>query len=128
MISFQEGLIFVYLFVVTWLLHELFHIKGQGIMKTGDIYVNELGFTASPYEAIRDMLWFKLSGGILASIVCFLVLFLSHPSSFSFGLITMGWMQLCYGVYEGLTPQNRELHRYCIYVGVTLFWIILWGL
>ena len=126
MISVNELLVFVYLFVSTWLLHEFFHIKSHGIRRTGDIYVNEFGLTASPYEAVRSMLWFKLAGGLLASVVSFVVLLLSSPSVFSFGLLVMGWMQLVYGVYEGFARENRELVRHGIYLVVFVFWLTVW--
>lgn len=121
----QELLLFIYLFVNTWLLHELMHIKSQGLRTTGVIFVKKVGFEADSDKTINDQ-WMRFAGGILASIVTFAVLILSGFTPFTFALITCGWMQLIYGIYEGFTPNNEQLVRYGIYAGVFLFWLIIW--
>ena len=125
MITFQEGCVFFFLFVVCWLLHELFHIKGQGLINTGKIFVERFGFTCVSDRTI-DSVWLSLSGGILTSLVSFIMLLLSIGTSYVFGFLTVGWTQLIYGLYEGFCKVNVRSVRYVIYVCVFVFWFVVW--
>ena len=89
---------------------------------TGNINVNKYGMTVGATHVYNSRL-FRMGGGILSSIVCFLLFFLSQDIQFQYAFFTMGWIQFAYGIYEGWFGVSK---RYWIYgiVGVlcTLFW------
>jgi hypothetical protein len=121
-------LIYIILFIVFMLVHELMHIKGWGIKSTGKIYVDETTFTASCDNSIEKYYgWGYLNGGLLTSILCYL-LAIMIPDFFMRGaFLTIGTVQLVYGIYEWLTPKNKVWQRYLIYIGVSLItFLIYW--
>jgi hypothetical protein len=107
------------------LLHELMHIKGQGFLATGKINVGIYGFTTN-VDVIKNREWLYYSGGILSSIILFIILCLVMNTVFIFGLLICGWIQLIYGLYEGHYQGLVTCFRYIIYIGVFLFWLIIW--
>ena len=113
--------IFLFVWVSSFLIHELMHIKGQGLKVIGKIYVNIFGMTVTANHTISDK-WFSLSGGILTSIIMFLCVFLSE-GFWQWSFLTLGWIQLTYGIYEGYCGIK---YRYYIYIGVIIFMMIIW--
>ena len=115
-------LTFIFIYVSAFLIHELMHIKGQGILNTGNIYVWKYGMTVSSDSEISEK-WFYYSGGILTSLILFIVAILSS-GYFRESFIVNGWMQLLYGIYEGYTYGNVKF-RYFIYLGVILLYVMV---
>ena len=113
------------IWVLIFLLHELMHIRSQGLTMTGKIWVKEWGMVVSADHVYNRRL-FGMGGGILSSIVCFLLYFLSQDVQWQWGFFTMGWIQFAYGLYEGWVGVK---HRYVIYgvVGIicTIYWLVM---
>ena len=125
----QNMVILIFLYVTSFLLHELFHVKSQGLKSTGTIYVDKLGMTASSNH-IHDYELFKMSGGILTSIIFFLMVFVTD-NFMQWGFLTFGFLHFCYGLFEWkylgiLPPQKYKARRYSIYVWVILIMIVIW--
>jgi hypothetical protein len=55
--------IFLFVWISSFLLHELLHIKGQGITNTGTVNIYRYSMTA--VCPIFNNEWFYYSGGIL---------------------------------------------------------------
>jgi len=112
--------------ILIFLLHELMHIKSQGLFMTGTIWVHKLGMTVCA-DTIHNSRLHSLGGGILSSIVCFIACFLSQDIQFKYAFFTMGWIQFAYGLYEGYIGVK---YRYLIYIGVgilcTMFWFFMY--
>lgn len=117
-------IIFLFVWITSFLLHELCHIKSQGIKNTGNIYIHKLSMTASC--PITNIVWFHYSGGILTCIVMFLMsIFLQGWWCWCY--LTLGWVHLCYGIYEGYNMGSVS-NRYMIYILVLLVMLILWSM
>jgi len=105
-----------------FLFHELMHPKSQGIFNTGEIHVHPVGLTVSS-DNIWNQRLCRMGGGILTSILCFILFFCSQDIQFQYAFFTMGWIQFAYGLYEGWIGCSG---RYWVYgiVGLvcTLFW------
>lgn len=122
------GLLFLFIWVCSFLFHELMHIFGTGHLD-GMINVDGLSMDASPAN-----LW---AGGLLSGVVFSLagvfIWFLgSHGVGYLF--VICGVVNMVYGCFEGLflpqwgNNQEYKLGRYSIYIGVTgmmlLFWMV----
>jgi len=122
----QQVLLFLFIFLSSFLIHELAHIKAFGPLKQGMIKVYDFGMAAYPSGYYENDLWFRFSGGFISGAILLLALALSTPSPFSFGLVTCATMQIIYAVYEAFSKENKIEVRYLIYLGVTFIWIMLW--
>jgi hypothetical protein len=114
--------ILVFAFVSSFLIHELMHIKSQGVLSTGRIRVNEYGMTCTTDNVVNNVI-LKYSGGVYTSIVMFICAVLSS-GFWQDSFILMGWMQLLYGIYEGYS-EGKVGWRYLIYVGVFIVWLLV---
>lgn len=116
----------LFIWVLIFLLHELMHIKSQGIKTQGRIRVHYPHRMTVTADNVKDWRLFSMGGGILSSIVCFIAFFLSQDIQFQYAFFTMGWIQFAYGLYEGWIGVKG---RYWIYgiVGIlaTIYWFIL---
>ncbi len=112
--------IFIFVWVTSFMLHEIMHILGQGHLH-GRIYVHGLGMTVSA-STIKYYTWFGYSGGILTSFIMFIVAVLS-TGWWQWCFLTLGWAQLCYGIAEGLYYVK---YRYWIYGTVICVMLVLW--
>lgn len=124
-------LVFAFLWVCSFLLHELMHIKGGGLRNTGMIFVGKFDMAASLYSQKHDD-WFYLSGGFLTGIVFAVASMLTVDVLWRFSLLTIGLVQVIYGGFELLFlrrwggSSKRYLYgRYLIYFGVTLFMLLM---
>lgn len=117
---------FIIVWYMTFIFHELMHIKSQGIWMKGTIWIDKLGFTCMPDKYIDDGVC-TLSGGVLTSIVSFLLVFLS-VKELQFSFFTLGWVQLTYGIYEYLCKiKNYDLKkRFYLYGIVTVICLLFW--
>jgi len=114
-------LIFVFVWFTMFLIHELMHIKSQGITMGGKIWVEGWSFTCTA-DTVKDDLLFKLGGGILTSIICFILVFLSC-CWWQWCFLTLGWVQFLYGLYEGFIGVK---YRYLIYILIVTVMVIIW--
>ena len=121
---FKLILLYPVVLLIAFLLHEFFHVKGQGITATGTIHVSKIGFTPS-CNNINNVDWFFYSGGILSSIVLFAMCFFITNPVVSFCFWSNAWMQLVYGCYEGYNI-NGVGDRYYVYAIVLLLTTIIW--
>jgi len=108
--------------ILIFLLHELCHIKSQGLLMTGTIWVHKLGMTVKA-DHIHNQRLHSMGGGVLSSIVCFIAYFLSQDIQFQYAFFTMGWIQLIYGLYEGWRGVK---YRYLIYLLIGIICTIYW--
>jgi hypothetical protein len=118
MIGLSELLAYAVLFVPIFLMHELFHIKSQGLLTTGKIFIHTLWLDCSP-DKINNMelLWY--GGGVLTSIYLFLAAILINGNPFTWAFLTLGWTQLIYGILEGYYHGIGKW-RYLIYALILL--------
>ena len=114
------------IYVLSMLLHELMHIKSQWLT-TGTIWVHSLGMTCDSDETYNVELY-HYAGGVYTSVAMFVMAALDATSIFALGFITMGWVQLVYGIYEGYTIHNIKWQRYLIYISVILINVVVWYL
>ena len=110
--------------LIGFLLHEYFHIKGQGLFATGTIAVNKIGFTASCNNTWNNTLFF-MSGGVLSSIVLFTMCFFIKNPTLLFCFWSNAWLQLGYGCYEGY-KMSHVGNRYYIYALIILLTTLIW--
>lgn len=116
-------IVFLFVWITSFLLHELCHIKSQGIKNTGTINIYRYSMTANC--PIINEVWFYFSGGILTCLVMFLLSILS-TGWWCWCFLTLGWVHLCYGLYEG-TNMGNITYRYLVYLLVLLVMFILWS-
>jgi len=110
--------------LIAFLLHEYFHIKHAGFKATGTIYVGETGFTASCNDVWNNTLFF-MSGGVLSSIVLFAMCFFITNPTLLFCFWSNAWLQLIYGIYEGINMSNVK-DRWYVYAAVILITSLIW--
>lgn len=123
---FIYGLLFLFVWVSSFLVHELCHILGTGHLH-GTITVDGLSMSATP-----ACLW---AGGILSGLVFTvagsLIWLLGFPPVGELFIIC-GVVNLCYGPYEAIflpqwgNNQEYKIGRYSIYIGVTAIMLFLW--
>ena len=113
------------IYVTSFLWHEFCHIKSQGLLATGRINVNKYGMTCGCNDTWNNRLFF-LGGGILSSIIMFIFVF-ATKGWIQWCFLTMGYVQLFYGLFEGYKPYNIK-YRFVIYFIIITVMIIIWGL
>lgn len=122
------SLLFLFAWVSSFLIHELMHVKGQGLSSEGTIYVGFFGFRAS-CRKIKYPKWFFYSGGILSGMVMLVVSYLLYLSCVDVWLwwtfLSVSMVQLCYGIYEGVVSGD-VVYRHLLYVSVTCVMIGLY--
>jgi len=112
--------------ITSFLVHELMHIKSQGINVEGTIWVhNPFSMTVGAKEMPRpNLFWF--AGGIYSgTIFIIFALMLSYYNAWGLyvPMGTFGVINLFYGFWEGIKgPEGR----YKIYGATTLLMIIFW--
>lgn len=125
-------LVFLFAWISSFLWHELGHIKSQGILKDGVIYVDRFGLRAS-CNSYSSISWFYYGGGILSGLVFLLLSFClvryTLPIGYIFGMV--GITNLVYGIFEGLYIQTMHsktyiLCRYSIYVTCITVMVIIY--
>jgi len=117
-------LIACFVYISSFLLHELCHIKSQGIQSKGWIYVNGWGMTCSVASGYKYGYLFFYAGGVYCSIIMSL-LACASSGWWQWCWLTMAWLQLFYGLYEGLTNGNVT-YRYWVYITVISIMVIIW--
>jgi hypothetical protein len=118
----QNILIFIFIFYTSFKLHETLHIKGQGFFNTGKIFVGKWWGETVGADKVKNVEWFKLSGGVLTSLVMFILCFCSI-GFWQWSFLTLGFVQLAYGIYEGFYGVK---YRYAIYISMTVVMLIIW--
>jgi hypothetical protein len=116
-------LVFIFVFVSSFLIHELMHIKSQGLLMGGTIRVTKYGMYVTADKVNNKELFFY-GGGILTSIIMFILVFLSN-NWWRWSFLTMGILQLFYGMYEGYT-KGKVKYRGFIYIFVIIFMFIIY--
>ena len=128
-----EILAFIFVVFYAWLssflLHEWFHIKSQGILMHGSIKVTGVGFTATP-DNTYDLRYMRFAGGFYSGIVNLIlgiIFWLNDLWYLYVPFITFGMINLIYGFWE---MKYGGEGRWKIYAGTTLgmiaFWVIYW--
>jgi hypothetical protein len=120
------GLLFLFVWVSSFLYHELMHIVGTGRLH-GTITVDGLSMSATPAN-----LW---AGGILSGFVfttAGVLIWVVATPALGYLFIVSGVVNLVYGVFETMflpswgNNQDYRLGRYSIYIGVTASMLFLW--
>ena len=115
--------IFLTVFILSMLFHELMHIKGQHILNTGKIIVKKAGMVVYPDNVHNGELLYA-SGGLLTSILLFYLVFRSS-GWWQFAFFANGWVQLIYGLLEWKMRVVGKL-RYLVYVLIPIICLIFW--
>lgn len=114
-------LVFVFVFLSSFLIHELMHIKSQGINMKGTIFVKKLGMYCTP-EHFNNLHVFELAGGIYTSIIMFIMTFCC-VGWWQWCFLTMGYVHFFYGLYEGFISIKYRMY---IYVTVICVMMMIW--
>lgn len=115
----------LYAWIGTFLWHEFFHIKSQGILNTGKININRYGMTASVDDK-HNPEWCKLAGGLLAGLVhLFIGGICMFKNAWYLGipLITFAVMNIAYGFWEW---KKDVKDRWKVYLASLSFMIGVW--
>lgn len=130
MITWFDILVFLSSAIFAWvncfLLHELMHIKSQGLAMEGMIEVGKIGFTAGPRKMVNENLFF-LAGGLYSGLIYLyisLLLFLCGALWFTITFSTVGMINVVYGIHE------RKYHgegRFKVYLLTGLGMLLLWS-
>ena len=121
----------VYAWLTTFLWHEFFHIKSQGLLNTGRINVYKSGFTATVDNKTNPE-WCRLAGGFLSGILHFIIggILWYHKLWYMYiPIITLAIINFTYGFWE---MNHGGDGRYKVYGATTivmiLFWLAYWKL
>lgn len=117
--------LYIFIWVISFLLHEFWHIKGQGWKSTGTIFINKFGMTAS-CNNIKDVKVYFYSGGVFSSIVLFILCFLITDRILLFCVWSWAWVQLAYGIYEGIKQSGVSDRWYVYGVMILITWLVWW--
>lgn len=121
----------VFKFLILWvcfnLFHELMHIKNQGLLKKGVIWVEPLGFKCSTDDVNNEDIY-SLSGGIYTGIISFILLFITSDIELMFCFFTIGWVETVYGIYEWIADKYGISidYRYGLYLFTGFICICFW--
>ena len=125
-ILFIYSFLFLFVWVCSFLMHELMHIIGTGKLK-GRIDI--FGFSMSAYPAV---LW---AGGILSGLIFSIaggLIWSLGSSAVGYLFLICGVVNLVYGIFEAMflpswgNNQDYKLGRYSIYIGVTACMLLFW--
>jgi len=125
------ALVFVYAWFTSFLWHELGHIKCEHLSDTGDIQVFDLSMQAYRNNATNDA-WFYYAGGILSGLLHIIIGLLCTDLVFKFGFLTVGFVNLAYGFFEGhFLPKwgdtrRYKIGRYAVYLSIVVIALIIW--
>ena len=129
MITIADWIILPLMTIFFWqssfLYHELMHIKSQGLLMTGRIWVEKYGYLVSADEIYNDY-YYRLAGGFYSGIIHLIVggiLWYYQAWGAYVPAITFGMMNLAYGFWEA---EKGPEGRYKIYGIVALIMVILW--
>ena len=121
----------IYAFFTSFLWHELFHIKSNGIFRTGKIFVNQTSMTFT-VDGKYNLKWCLLSGGLLSGILFLAVglIFLYNCIKILYiPFLSCAFLQLCYGFFEMIYgPKYRYLLYASVIVVMVAFFSILFKL
>jgi len=115
----------IYMWLISFLFHELAHIKSQGLGMHGRINVYKTGFTAS-IDEIYNRRWCRLAGGLVSGIIHLILggVFLWQNLWYLYiPTITFGMINLVYGFWE---MDHGGEGRYKIYGIVLVIMIVIW--
>jgi hypothetical protein len=128
----------IFIFLLVWITaffwHEIMHCLEayrQGA-ETCFIVPNFRGLSMhmSYYGDIWDKYLISLAGGLYSSPLCFLCAILSG-GIWQFSFLCLGWVQLCFGIFEylyswRLSTRMYRWSRYVLYAGVVLLNVGMW--
>lgn len=130
----SQLLIFLFVWFSIFFIHELMHCLEawrQGAEHVGiypefspvpTMYMQYIG------DYIPNPVMVHFAGGVYTSIICFFFAFFTS-GIYQFCFLTLGWVQLCYGIFEGffigrLSNRMYTIVRYSLYVSVVL--VCIW--
>lgn len=117
---------FVFLWFSSFFLHEVCHGVEVYRQCGGRVWVEvdfqRLSMLVSWGKDIYSPRLVWLAGGVYCSLVLFLLAVL-NTGFFCWVFLTLGWVQLCYGLYEW---RYKIKYRYVIYVVVVLVMVVFW--
>lgn len=133
----KEILVFPFIWFSMFLWHELFHALGARVQ---GIRENCISVKFLPFPTMRFSYWgipkyeglISLSGGALASILSFLLFFITSYTSLSLSFFILGWVQLVYGIFEWkyiriLSKHKYDKFRYMLYITTVVLCLIFLG-
>jgi hypothetical protein len=120
------GLLFLFVWVCSFLFHELCHIIGAGRLH-GTITVDGLSMSASPANLMTGGFF---SGAIFSFVGTLIWVLGDHPIGYIF--VICGIVNVIYSIFETMflsvhgNDLDYKLGRYTIYVGVTSIMLFVW--
>lgn len=135
MMNLSDFLVLLFCLPIFWilsfLLHELFHIKSQGILSNGEIVVDGARLSSRLSNIVDEKILYY-SGGVCSGLVFIILGFIflhynavgAYIPAYSVGLIN-----LIYGLYEGKKYPIEDRYKLYLLVGSALlaFWILFLG-
>ena len=130
MIEVIDIIILIFMIPFSWitsfLMHELMHIKSQGLRMTGTIRIYEKYLTCNA-DTVRTIEYIYFASGGLYSGIIFIwvgvLAVLYNAWGFYVPLISFGILNMVYGFWEGFKKINT---RYYMYVITIIILIIFW--
>lgn len=127
---FVQFSIFLFLWITMFFWHELCHcFEAWRQNNSVDVFIEPRfsklsmvmfydGYVVSPKLV-------SYAGGVYCSSLCFIVALLMPTSFLVWSFLTLGWVQLSYGILEGL---DYVKYRYWLYFYVLSIMLIWWCL
>lgn len=131
-----EVLTFIFLwFTMCGLWHETMHALEceRQKCKTGYMWIEFTPLPSMRYNCIggnhNEMV--KLAGGLYTSILCFILVFLFKDPFVSYTFLTLGFVQLLYGLFEWkyigkISTRLYKIGRYSIYGIIVTVMVIIY--
>lgn len=125
---------FIALWFGSFFLHEVMHNFAAWIKGSEDFCIipdfANLSMTAHYYDYVKDPILISYAGGVFTSFFMFGLSF-SSTGVLSFLCLTMGWIQLCYGIAEGyfsrkLSSKTFRRLRYGLYISILFIMSVWW--
>jgi hypothetical protein len=116
------------LFLFSVVLHEIMHIKSQGLFASGCISINGWRFTCGVND-IKNMGIHLIAGGLYTGVIYILASFLFSEFT-KYSLIAIGTQQTIYGIFEWKYWRDMNFRTFTILKdsifigGTTIFSVI----
>ena len=123
------ALLFAFAWITSFLLHELMHIKGQGITMSGYIKIIRFSMMALP-ENNTNTKWFYYSGGLLSALIFYLFTLLIYPHTIPevyLPFLFMAIIQTAAGLMEGYNYMFYSHHRFKVYAVMLAGMVVIWS-
>jgi len=128
-----DTVIFLFLFVTSFIWHELFHsfeVYHQNHSSAYSVYYDFKKLSMyTTYSYVKDVDLMRLAGGVYTGLLFFVITLLPISTSiYQFSFLCIGWVQLIYGYAEYYYHGNLGQRDRWVLYGVTILAnLLIWG-